>query len=648
VYLASMTVLTLTSRDDLVAPGDGAGLGVGAQTVLLDGATAFAFARPAGSTQAVLASTFSLRGSDGPRELAYFAADVLEHAEPPRMLRVALDDTPPAISYGFSREPVVRSSAAWFPDDFAVVWTATDTGSGLAFVSSSSSVTAEGRGLRVSGTAADRLGHAGEASVSVNLDKTAPRVSAGADVAIVEGSSATFSGTVADNLDPAPAFGWRFSEGSAADLAPTRFFSDQGEFMAVVVATDHAGHAASSSMTVRVANAAPRLAPLGERLIKEGQPLALSAAFTDPGLLDTHTATGEWGDGHSSTMAVTEAGGSGNAEARHAYGDDGVYQAVVTVRDADGGVSTATARVTVQNAAPALAALADQSAVEGATLSLQGASFTDPGFLDTHTATVDWGDGTVSLAVIADKAVMASHAYGDNGAYTVTVTVSDDDAGTSTGTFTATVGNVAPSLAALADQSANEGASVSLLGATFTDAGVFDSHTATVDWGDGTSEGATVSSKAVQAQHTYGDDGAYAVTVTVEDDDGGASSRTFTATIANVSPSLAALANQNAAEGSVVSLQGASFGDPGFLDGHTATVDWGDFGRPGRPNCRRGLFGQPAGGDIHGPRIPRQPHGDGELGRRHDASRRHLEQDGPGPTRVWGQRGLHRRRHGGR
>lgn len=59
--------------------------------------------------------------------------------------------------------------------------------------------------------------------------------------------------------------------------------------------------------------------------------------------------------------------------------------------------------------------------------------------------------------------------------------------------------------------------------ASFTDAGTLDTHTASWNWGDGTSSAGTVSetngSGSVAGSHTYGVDGVYTVTVTVTDAD---------------------------------------------------------------------------------------------------------------------------------
>src|SRR5690606_39218706 len=63
------------------------------------------------------------------------------------------------------------------------------------------------------------------------------------------------------------------------------------------------------------------------------------------------------------------------------------------------------------------------------------ATFTDPGD-DSHTATIAWGDGTVTaLATVARAGLGASHAYVAAGSYTVTVTVCDSDGASHHATF---------------------------------------------------------------------------------------------------------------------------------------------------------------------------------------------------------------------
>lgn len=64
----------------------------------------------------------------------------------------------------------------------------------------------------------------------------------------------------------------------------------------------------------------------------------------------------------------------------------------------------------------------------GATVEVT-ASFTDAGGNDTHTCSIDWGDGTVEPGVVANGDCTRSHAHGSVGVLNLTVTVPDDDGG---------------------------------------------------------------------------------------------------------------------------------------------------------------------------------------------------------------------------
>ena len=130
------------------------------------------------------------------------------------------------------------------------------------------------------------------------------------------------------------------------------------------------------------------------------------------------------------------------------------YPVSWTVTDDDGGADGDTGEVTVNNVAPTvIAGLATGSADEGSDFTRSG-SFTDPGTLDTWTATVNFGDGTgvQALTLSPAKTFNISHVYADNGTYTVTVVVSDDDLGSGSDTITVTIENVAPTVDAGPDR----------------------------------------------------------------------------------------------------------------------------------------------------------------------------------------------------
>jgi hypothetical protein len=64
--------------------------------------------------------------------------------------------------------------------------------------------------------------------------------------------------------------------------------------------------------------------------------VTVSAAFSDPGVLDTHTAVWDWGDGSTSDGTVDETNGSGSAAGSHSYAAPGVYAITLVIIDKDG------------------------------------------------------------------------------------------------------------------------------------------------------------------------------------------------------------------------------------------------------------------------------------------------------------------------
>ena len=115
--------------------------------------------------------------------------------------------------------------------------------------------------------------------------------------------------------------------------------------------------------------------------------------------------------------------------------DDGTLPLSLTVTDANGSTGSDDTELTVTNADPELGSLQlpPASVPTGTPVSAQ-AAFTDAGLADTHTATIDWGDGSpVDAATVtgADGSGTASagHTYTTPATYTVTLTVEDDDGG---------------------------------------------------------------------------------------------------------------------------------------------------------------------------------------------------------------------------
>jgi len=132
----------------------------------------------------------------------------------------------------------------------------------------------------------------------------------------------------------------------------------------------------------------------------------------------------------------------------HTWGDDAASLTVgLRITDDDGLTDTATATVTVTNVPPTIVTvtLTDlQYAGCHDAVADFAAAFTDPGWLDTHTAVWDWGDGTSpepgavteeNLEPDATGTVTGSHTFKAALDYTITLTVVDDEGGTDTYVF---------------------------------------------------------------------------------------------------------------------------------------------------------------------------------------------------------------------
>jgi PKD repeat protein len=166
----------------------------------------------------------------------------------------------------------------------------------------------------------------------------------------------------------------------------------------------------------------PEVTCPGDQTINEGDTFSGFGSFEDFSQDDTWTATVDYGDGSGAQPLVLR---DKTFNLSHTYADNGVYTVTVTVTDNGGGVDSCTLTVTVNNVAPAVDAGEDQTTDEGSTVSFSG-TFFDPG-ADTHTIQWDFGDSSTASGTLTP-----THVYADNGVYTVTMTVTDDDGGVGT------------------------------------------------------------------------------------------------------------------------------------------------------------------------------------------------------------------------
>src|SRR4029078_7958745 len=176
------------------------------------------------------------------------------------------------------------------------------------------------------------------------------------------------------------------------------------------------GHVAVST------NAAPEAIVGGPSPALEGSAVTLAMSGTDT---DADALTFSWDLGDGTTGTGT------TPPTSHVYADNGSYNIMLAIDDGRGGVDTARTTATIANVAPKLspfsiATLPLVLGPVGVTRPIP-ASLTDPGPLDTHTATRDCGTGVTTQFSAPNGNAAGVCTFTTPGVYSVRVTVRDDD-----------------------------------------------------------------------------------------------------------------------------------------------------------------------------------------------------------------------------
>ncbi|TMC89069.1 MAG: PKD domain-containing protein [Chloroflexi bacterium] len=265
------------------------------------------------------------------------------------------------------------------PDSDSVALTAssgtlTKTGTSTGAWAWSMPGTDEGPPQTITVTANDGHGHTTSTSFTVTIAGVPPTVSiTGAPANGPEGTPITLTGkaTSPSPADTAFTYTWNvtkngnpFGSGSGPTISVTP--DDEGTFVATLTAVDDGGNGATSAVAINGANVKPTAlidgASHASFVLLPLQTVDFSGGFSDPGALDGHTSTLDYGDGSPVDSFDYGTGGSGQVHDSFAYSRPGTYTITYTVTDDDGGVGVATYTITVQTPAEALAKIADFAA----------------------------------------------------------------------------------------------------------------------------------------------------------------------------------------------------------------------------------------------------------------------------------------------
>lgn len=183
-------------------------------------------------------------------------------------------------------------------------------------------------------------------------------------------------------------------------------------------------------------NNAPTLTLAGSSSINQGDTYSSTSSFADADS-SSWTATVDYGDG-SGVQSLSLSGMS--FDLSHQYNVVGTYAVSVSLTDNQGATALGTLSVAVNNVAPSVGPItAPTTPVRINTTLSASASFTDPGAIDTHTASWDWGDGTSSAGTVVESAGAGSanggHIYSEPGVYEVALTVTDNNSGQGVSVF---------------------------------------------------------------------------------------------------------------------------------------------------------------------------------------------------------------------
>lgn len=223
-------------------------------------------------------ATIAVNG-DGEHQISYWAVDNDENSSVKTApVQIQIDSIAPVMSGAVLTQ---ANANGWYNTNVAVHFSATDTLSGVASVTPDMTVSSEGAGQSVTGTAFDVAGNRADYNIDgINLDRTAPLIA----VTGVE------NGTTY-NLGLVPQAAYTASDllsgiaGSTGETTGTPDAFGCGIFTYTVTAIDKAGNTAVTSVTYEVKATPQGTSALIEELINSGVMSAQTAAT----LLDTLT-----------------------------------------------------------------------------------------------------------------------------------------------------------------------------------------------------------------------------------------------------------------------------------------------------------------------------------------------------------------------
>jgi hypothetical protein len=373
--------------------------------------------------------------------------------------------------------------------------------------------------------------------------------------------------------------------GSLGTLAHT--YATAAAYTATVTVTDNVDGTGSNSFT---ANVSPAIVPITVTSPgTQSSTAEVSHVFSLGSFSDTNggatswTEIINWGDSTTGTLHLSP-GSLGTLA--HTYAAAAAYTVTVSVTDnlTATGSNTFSAYVSAPISPIIVTSPATQSSTAGTSHAFVLGSFTDPnGGATSWTEIINWGDSTSGTLNLPPGALGSlAHTYASSGAYSVTVTVTDNLTATGYNTFTASVSAPLSPIIVTSPgtQASTAGVSHTFAMGSFTDPNGASSWTETINWGDSSSSTLNLPPGSLgNLAHTYASSRAYSVTVTVTDNFTATGYNTFTTNVsAAISPiTVTSPGTQASTAGVSHTFSLGSFSDPNEgATSWTENINWGD------------------------------------------------------------------------
>ncbi len=416
--------------------------------------------------------------------------------------------------------------------------------------------------------------------VEVNDDPVA--VIDASATALPEGTSVGLDATASTDVDGTiVGYLWQVTAGGAitnpTSATPTLNGVDDAVVTVTLMVTDDDGATDVTTSDFTVTNVSPSVDAGADLAIQPGELASLTVGFTDPGVIDTHTATVDWGEGAGAEDVGAVS--TPTFDLSHTYATEGEYTVEVCVADnvPESTCDSVLVVVELVNVPPTVLAGGPYELTEGDVGLLAGSAIDTDGNLDP--STILWSSDGAAQVGFGDATTADSTVTGfQDGVFSLTLSASDLLGASGSASTTLTVTNVPPTISSyVVTDGVAEGSTVAL-NAVFSDPGTFDTHTATVDWTyPSTAVPVAVDDAAdlVSTTHVYPQDGTYDVQLCISDDDE-TTCDTTQITVVNVAPTVDSVSGGSVVDGSAFDLT-ATFLDPG-ADSFTATIDWENDG----------------------------------------------------------------------